>query len=91
MSLCTTISFAAGSRRNVREGFEMRRLDNRPLTRDRSVNSSRAAFEAALTPARDVREMVAGSPEHTALVEALRREFPEIYGLSSKCASVRRA
>ncbi|HEY1900940.1 MAG TPA: hypothetical protein VGG56_00790 [Terracidiphilus sp.] len=69
----------------------MRQLDDKPLSGDRSQSSSRPILEVAAGPARDVREMVAGSPEHAALVEALRREFPEIYRFSSKSASVRRA
>jgi hypothetical protein len=40
--------------------------------------------------AHDVREIRLGMPEHAALLEALRREFPEIYYRSQKCASVRR-
>ena len=41
--------------------------------------------------AHDVREIRLGTPEHAALVEALRREFPEVYYRSRKCVSVRRS
>jgi hypothetical protein len=40
--------------------------------------------------AHDVREIRLGMPEHAALLEALRREFPEIYYRSRKCVGVRR-
>jgi hypothetical protein len=39
----------------------------------------------------DVREIRRGTPEHAALVEALRREFPELYHRARKCLSVRRS
>jgi hypothetical protein len=40
--------------------------------------------------AHDVREIRLGMPEHAALLEALQREFPEIYHRSRKCAGVHR-
>ena len=55
------------------------------------VSSQIDRADGARTPqAQDVREIRLGMPEHAALLEALRREFPEIYYRSRKCAGVPR-
>jgi hypothetical protein len=93
MSLCTTIPLAAGSYPESLKGFEMSPLESmmpfesRIDAEARSIDPARAA---ASRQARDIREIAPGTPEHAVLVEAMRREFPEVYGLSSKCASVRK-
>jgi hypothetical protein len=40
--------------------------------------------------AQDVQKIRLGMPEHAALLEALRREFPEIYGRLRRCDGGRR-
>jgi hypothetical protein len=41
--------------------------------------------------ARSASKISIGTPEHAALVKAVKREFPEIYRLTGKRASIRRS
>lgn len=90
----TTILLDAGSHWKGRKGFEMRQLDGiQPAGTRLEFESSEIDQEGRLEVRRRARgasEIAIGTPEHAALVEAVRREFPEIYDLTAKCASVRR-